>query len=113
MILKYLTNGMVYATFIGAVAFTVVYLRRNWHASAVGLNLMAFGLVIAIESGLAVVSLIWGQTWTNRDIVRVIAWALIAGTMWWRVALLFTTGKAPRTPGPSTPPPVEPPKHPD
>lgn len=91
MTLKLLTSAMVIATFLGAVVFVLVYLRRNWHSSAVGLNLMAFGVVIAIESGLAVSTLIWGTQWANRDIIRVASWALISATMWWRVVLLFTT----------------------
>lgn len=97
MMLRTLTSAMVIATFLGALVFVLVYLRRNWHSSAVGLNLMAFGVVIAIESGLAASTLIFGTEWANRDIIRVISWALISATMWWRVVLLFTT-RSPRTP---------------
>jgi hypothetical protein len=107
VILKSITNAMVISTFVGAVVFVIVYLRRNWHSSAVGLNLMMFGLVIAIESGLGVATLIWGTDWANRDLVRIISWALVAGTMWWRVALLFTTGR-PRPRHRETPPAVPP-----
>jgi hypothetical protein len=97
--LKLLADGMVYATFVGAVLFVAVYLRRNWRSSAVGRNVMIFMVVIALVSGLAVSTLIFGREWPLRDLIRAVAWGMVAGVIWWRNALLLRTPRPAPRPG--------------
>jgi hypothetical protein len=87
---------LVVATFLGALAFIGVYLRRHWR-TPVGLNLMALAVVMLIETGLGIAAIIWGTNWPARDQIRVVAWALICWVLWWRVGLLFAVrlGAAP------------------
>lgn len=87
--MKAFADMMVYATFIGAVVFVVVYARRHWLTSGIGINLMLLGVVVAIESGLALSVLVFGVNWPHRELVRGVAWLLIAATLWHRVYLVL------------------------
>lgn len=93
--IRMVANLFMVETFLAAAAFCAVYMRRNWQRTAVGWNLMAFGVVLLIETGLAVSTLFLGVQWPYRDWVRAFAWALVGGVMTWRVALLFTTHPPP------------------
>ncbi len=112
---KFLADAMVWATFAGAVLFVAVYLRRNWRSSAVGRNVMIFMVVIALVSGLAVSSLVFGREWPLRDLIRAIAWGMVAGVIWWRNALLLRTPRHVPHPGPVDDQPIgeRPPAVPD
>lgn len=87
--MKAAASAMVVATFLGALTFVVVYLGRNWRQSAIGRNVMAFMAVITVVSGLAVSSIIFGQQWPYRDLIRALCWGAVAVTIWWRVVLLL------------------------
>lgn len=95
-------NVTVIATFAGAVAFVLIYFRRNWRATAIGRNVMALMSVIALVSGLAVSSIIFGQRWPFRDLIRALCWGAVAATIWWRVVLLI---RVPRHRQPDEDPP--------
>lgn len=85
--LKAMSITLVIVTFVGACAFCAVYARRHWR-TPIGWNIMAMAVVIAIETGLAIVALLFGADWPARDLIRALAWTLIAGVLWWRVALV-------------------------
>lgn len=82
---------LVIATFLGALTFVAVYLRRHWR-TPVGYNLMALAVVLLIETALGIAAIIWGVNWPARDQIRIGAWALVAWVIWWRVGLLFAAG---------------------
>jgi hypothetical protein len=86
--MRYIADAMMVMTFLAAISFVAIYLRRNWRSSQVGWNLMAFGVVLVIETGLALSTLVFGRDWAAGELVRAIAWALIGGVMWWRVVLV-------------------------
>lgn len=82
----------IFATFAGALAFVASYAWRTrgaWRMTAVGRNVMALMSVILVVSALAVVSVIWGTDWPHRDVIRFVAWSLVAACVWWRVAILW------------------------
>lgn len=86
------TNLAVILTAVGALVFVVSYAsttRGAWRGSVLGWNVMAFMTVIAVVSALAVAAIIWGTDWPHRDVVRGVAWSLIAACIWWRVVILF------------------------
>jgi membrane-associated phospholipid phosphatase len=89
-----LANGMTYATFMGAIVFVTVYARRHWRTSGIGINLMLLGVVVAIESGLALSTVVFGVHWPHRDAVRAFAWFLVAFTLWHRVLLVLRMPRA-------------------
>lgn len=91
---------LVVVTFLGALTFIGVYLRRHWR-TPVGVNLMALAVVMVIETGLAIAALIFGTNWPFRDEIRAGAWALVAYVLWWRVGLLFTVGLGAAAPPPT------------
>jgi hypothetical protein len=95
---RYVADAMMVTTFVAAISFVAIYLRRNWRSSQVGWNLMAFGVVLVIETGLALSTLIFGRDWAARELVRAIAWALIGGVMWWRVVLVARPPASPADP---------------
>lgn len=87
--MKAAASAMVVATFLGALTFVVVYLGRAWRQTAIGRNVMAFMMVITLVSGLGVASIVFGQSWPYRDLIRALAWGAVAATVWWRVVLLI------------------------
>lgn len=87
--MKTVADLMVCATFLGAVVFVTVYVRRQWRTTGIGINLMALGVVIIIESGLALLAVAFGVHWPYRDLIRAIAWFLITAVMWHRVILIL------------------------
>lgn len=98
MTMNHVADAMVWTTFAGALVFVSAYARRHWRASGIGINLMALGIVIIIESGLALSTLMFGVHWPHRDAVRAFAWLLVAAVLWHRVALVL------RVPDPNKPP---------
>lgn len=87
--MKALADAMIYATFAGAVVFVIAYARRHWRTSGIGINLMLLGVVVAIESGLALSVVVFGVDWPHREAVRAVAWFLVAFTLWHRVILVL------------------------
>jgi predicted TIM-barrel fold metal-dependent hydrolase len=86
------TNAAVIVTALGALVFVVSYAWRSqgaWRHSNVGLNVMALMAVILVVSALAVAAIVWGTDWPYRDLVRFVAWSLIAACVWWRVVILY------------------------
>lgn len=85
-------NAAIVATFIGALVFVASYAWRTrgaWRDSAVGRNVMALMSVIVVVSALAVAAIIWGTEWPHRNVVRFVAWSLVAVCVWWRVFILW------------------------
>lgn len=85
-------NAAIIVTFAGALLFVVSYAWRTrgaWWSSAVGRNVMALMSAILLVSGLAVAGVIWGTDWPHRNVIRFLAWSLIAVCVWWRVVILF------------------------
>jgi predicted TIM-barrel fold metal-dependent hydrolase len=85
-------NAAVIATALGALVFCVAYAWRTrgaWHKTPVGRNVMALMSVILIVSALGVTTIVWGFDWPHRDVVRFVAWALVAACVWWRVVILY------------------------
>lgn len=71
--------------FAGACTFVGLYLRSPWWQSALGQNLMAKAVVLAVMFGLSLAGYF----------VRVPMWVwgggllLLAGVLWWRVVILW------------------------
>jgi predicted TIM-barrel fold metal-dependent hydrolase len=85
-------NAAIIATFAGALVFVASYAWRTrgaWWGTAVGRNVMALMSVILIVSALAVASIIWGTDWPHRNVIRFVAWSLVAVCVWWRVVILW------------------------
>lgn len=85
-------DAAIIATLLGALVFVVAYSWRTrgaWKDSAVGMNVMAFMVSVLIVATLATIGVFWGTDWPNRNVVRTLAWGLIAACIWWRVAILF------------------------
>lgn len=82
------SRALVVLTFLSAIAFCAVYVRRHWR-TPIGYNLMALAAVMVVETGLAILGLAFGANWPGRDYIRAFCWALIAYVLIWRVALLF------------------------
>lgn len=104
--MRVLANLMVWATFAGALVFVAVYLGRNWKTTAVGRNVMVFMFVIMIVSGLAVSSLVFGRDWPYRDLIRALAWGMVAAVIWWRNLLLIGTPRRRNDAGEDDTPPM-------
>jgi hypothetical protein len=86
------TNAAVIATMLGSLVFVAAYSWRTrgaWRDSAVGQNVMTFMASVLVVSSLAVASIIWGTDWPHRNLIRTLAWGLIAACIWWRVVILF------------------------
>jgi hypothetical protein len=85
-------NAAIVATFAGALVFVASYAWRTrgaWRDSAVGRNVMALMAVIVVVSAMAVAAIIWGTEWPHRNVVRFVAWSLVAVCVWWRVVILW------------------------
>lgn len=85
-------DAAIIVTALGALVFVASYAwttRGSWRHSSVGLNVMALMAVILIVSALAVSSIIWGTNWPHRDLIRFVAWGLVAACIWWRVVILY------------------------
>lgn len=99
-------------TFVVAVIFVAVYARRSWRSTAMGQNLMAMALLIALVSGLVTTRIIWTDWYEQwRPQLRAFLWAAGFCIMTWRLVLLIGTPPAVShrcacTCRPPTPPPV-------
>jgi hypothetical protein len=82
------TNVLVVAAFVGALAFVLRYLRTRWFASSMGVHVMTFMTVLMLILGLAAATTFWGEFW-NRDLLRLIDYSLINAILWWRTLILF------------------------
>lgn len=86
------TDAAIIATALGALVFVISYAwvtRGGWKDSTMGRHVMTFMAAILIVCTLAVIGVVWGTDWPNRNIIRTAAWALIGACIWWRVALLY------------------------
>jgi hypothetical protein len=86
------TDAAIVITALGALVFVISYAvttRGAWKDSAVGLNIMSFMASVLVVSVLAVAGVIWGTDWPLRNLIRTLAWGLIAACIWWRVVILF------------------------
>jgi hypothetical protein len=86
-LLRFVTDVFVHTVFVASLLFVVTYARARFWRTAWGRWLMADTVVIMLLSGLGVIAIHWGPAWAGRDIVRAVAWGLIAAVMVWRLLL--------------------------
>lgn len=87
-----LGNVLVVLTCAGAITFCAMYaLFSPWWKSAMGRNVMAMMGTIGLFLILAIIRMIWPNAFNDMPWIRLVAWSLIGGIVWWRVVLLVRT----------------------
>jgi hypothetical protein len=86
--MRLVTNVLIFAAWFSALVFVARYSRVKWFKTPMGIHMMVFGMVLLLLFSLASSTAIWGE-WANRDVARLVSFALINVVMWWRNVLLF------------------------
>jgi hypothetical protein len=77
--MEFATNGLVFISWIASAVYVVAYgVSAPWWRTTVGRSMMGLGVSILAVSSLATVSLIFGQDFSTRPIIRLFVWSITA-----------------------------------
>jgi hypothetical protein len=80
MTLVYITNALIFISWAASGAYVCAYaMFAPWWRTVVGRSMIALGGAIFVISTLAVTSIIFGQDYSARPLVRLSVWLVTAG----------------------------------